>query len=261
MGIDCEEVKRMAGNLPLIEHCDVVKNGALRMATPFRYPDGSQIDLFLQKSSGSEWLLSDLGQTTSYLLDLNVKPWTTKKRKQLLSDICQTLGIAQDGGQFQIALDESRLPSELQTSIVRLAQGSIRIADLAFTQRLRTASVFREEVEEFLVNYDLPYEENIKLKGQFENTVEVDFRVQGKKVTSLVQTLSTANAVAAHGLSNEVFRRWYDLNLYLPTSQFLTVYDTNTDIFRDDDLRRLSTVSTIIGYPANHDELLVVLAA
>jgi hypothetical protein len=257
--MNCEQVKSLVSNFSLIENCDVIKNGAIRMSVPFQNPDGSKIDLFLKKENG-HWILSDLGLTTSNLLDLHVKLWTTKKRKQIVSDICQSLCIQQNGGQFQIIIPDAKM-AELPESMVRLAQGCLRISDLAFTQRLRSQSVFREDVEEFLATTDLPYEENIELPGQYGVPIQIDFRVSGSSQTSLLQTLSTANSAAAHGLSTEVFRRWYDLSTYRTKNQFLTFYDTNNDFFRDDDLKRISSVSTIFGYPAEQERITTVLAA
>ena len=77
--IDCLMIDGDTTASALVQQCDVVASGALRMLTPFQYPDGSQIDLFIEETKpllGAR-ILSDLGQTTSYLLDLQVKPWAS----------------------------------------------------------------------------------------------------------------------------------------------------------------------------------------
>ena len=56
----------------LVEDYDTVRDGSFRLATPFRYPDESHIDVFL-KDGGTVFdgfELSDKGQTVAYLLDL-----------------------------------------------------------------------------------------------------------------------------------------------------------------------------------------------
>ena len=262
MSVTCDNVQNLVSGFSLVEKCDVVKNGMLRLATPFQYPNGEKIDLFLGRQDHlfEKWILTDLGQTTAYLLDLHIKPWTTKRRKQLVSDICSTLDVQSEGGQFQIVLSEQQLP-EVSEAMVRLAQTCIRVSDLALTQRLRASGIFREDFEEFLDAVDVPYESPIILPGQFGKQVEIDFRVQGQRVSSLVQTLSTANPVASHQMSTEAFRRWYDLANQRNQHQFVSVYDTSTDSFRDDDLARLASVSTLIGYPAEQEQLKATLAA
>jgi Domain of unknown function DUF1828 len=262
MKLDCTILKEIVSGFSLISDCDVVRDGSVRMATPFQYPDGSLIDLFVKPTSElfAEVELSDKGQTTAYLLDLHVKPWTTKKRKQMVSDICQSLGVKQDGGQFLIRLPSAKL-AELPMEMVRLAQACIRITDIAFTQRLRSPVEFQEDFEEFVDSLDRPYETGVKLDGQFGKQVEFDFLVRGEKGNSLVQTLSTSNQYAAHGLANEVFRRWYDIANQRALFQCVTIYDTNNNVFRDDDLARIRNVSEVIGFPAEHGRLQLALAA
>ena len=82
MNLDCTKLKELVSGFSLISDCDIVSDHSLRMATPFQYPDGSQIDLFAKPAGElfDEVELSDKGQTTAYLLDLHVKLWTTKKR-------------------------------------------------------------------------------------------------------------------------------------------------------------------------------------
>lgn len=262
MNLDCTKLRNLVSGFSLISDCDIVGDHSVRMATPFQYPDGSLIDLFAKPTGElfDEVELSDKGQTTAYLLDLHVKLWTTKKRKQMVSDICHSLGVKQDGGQFLMRVPEARL-AELPMEMVRLAQACIRVTDIAFTQRFRSPVEFQEEFEEFVDSLDRPYEASVKLEGQFGKQVEFDFLVHGEKANSLVQTLSTSNQYAAHGLTNEVFRRWYDIAHQRALFQCVTIYDTNNNVFRDDDLARMATVSEVIGFPAEHDRLKLALAS
>lgn len=106
--IDCSAVN--AGtSVSLVQQCDIVGNGALRMLTPFRYPNGAQIDLFPEEREPllGTFILSGLGQTTSYLLDLQVKPWVSNKRRQIIEDVCRSLDVHWRGGRFQIELEDS----------------------------------------------------------------------------------------------------------------------------------------------------------
>jgi len=260
--LSCEALRDYIGGFSLVRQCDVIKDGALRITTPFSYPNGSHIDVFLTSSSDllNRFILSDYGQTTDYLADMNIKPWATKKRSILIDDICKALGVMDRSGTIEVELDSEHL-SELPYAIVRLAQACIRIADLSFTQRLQASGTFKEDVEEFIAWTDIPYEPDIELLGAFGKPVRVDFRIIGQSVTSLVQTFSTPYAQTAHLAANEIFRRWYDLNPYRTANQFLTIYDTSNRIFREDDLRRLSDFSLVLGFPEEQDQIQEALAA
>lgn len=262
MPINCNNIHEFIKGFSLVEECDVIQNGMMRLATPFQYPEGSNIDIFLNKSNTlfPDWILTDLGQTTAYLLNLHLKHWTTKKRKQLVSDICIALGVELDGGEFMIKLQEDHI-SELPQAIVRLSQACVRVSDLAFTQRLQAINDFHEDFEEFLESADIKYDTGASLIGQYDRKVEVDFRVYGQRLTSLVQTLSTGNSAASHGMANEVFRRWYDLRNHRTENQFLTVYDSSNDVFRDDDIARLGELSTVFAFPANLENIQHLLVA
>ena len=245
----------------LVEAYDTVRDGSFRMATPFRYPDGSHIDVFL-KDSGTlfdGFELSDKGQTVAYLLDLHVKPWTSQKRKQTMSDICATLGVEQEGGVFRIRLPKEEM-NDLPDAILRLGQACIRIADLSYTQRLRAPVALSEDFEEFVSGLDRPYQTGVKVSGQFGKEVEFDFSVEGHRMRSLVQILSTANRMAAHNLSLEAFARWSDISPVRSQYQCLSVYDTTNDVFREEDLKRLEAVSDVVGFPAESARLNLSLA-
>jgi hypothetical protein len=242
----------------------VIKNGMLRLSTPFRYPDGSFVDLFLGDSGDvyAPIRVTDLAQTAAYLLDVHVKPWATQKRKQIVEDVCRALAVERNDGELLVRLKAEDLSTEaLSDAMVRVAQACIRVADLSYTQRLRAATPVREEVEEFISGDDVGVEPFVSLPGRFNKDVSIDFRTRGRRVKSLILTLSTQNATAAHGVSNEVFRKWYDLEPQRASYQFLTIFDSTTNAIRDDDLARIGEVSTVLAFPAQEDALMQAIAA
>ena len=70
------------------------------METAFLYPDGGNIDLFLVKEGPllPFQKLSDFGNTSSWLLDLQVRPWLSAKRRGMLEQALQSLDVKQAGG-------------------------------------------------------------------------------------------------------------------------------------------------------------------
>ena len=263
MPMTCESLKPYT-SIQLVEACDEIKSGMLRLSTPFRYPDGSNIDLFLGTDSHlhTPIKLTDLAHTAAYLLDIQIKSWATQKRKHIVDDVCKLLGVYREDGELVVRLTEDELnEGHLPSAMVRLAQACIRIADLSFTQRLRAPVGFKDDVEEFISAEGVTVEPAVALPGRYGKDVPVDFRTKGRKVESLVLTLSTQNSAAAHGLSNEVFRRWYDLEPQRAGHQFLTIYDSTNDVFRDDDIARLSEVSTVLPFPAQQEAIRDAIAA
>lgn len=256
----CESLKAFLGSFSLIRACDIIRDNSLRIATPFQYPDGSLIDVFLEGDTDlfDTLELTDKGQTTAYLLDLQVKHWTTTRRKTIVADICKSLGVMHEGGVFKIRFPNTEI-SSVSDYLVRLAQACIRVTDVVFTQRFRTQGVFFEDVEEFISGISVPYETGIILPGRFGKQVEFDFKVHGKKVESVIQTVSSPST-AVHGISTEVFTRWFDIFHLRNSYQLVTLYDSGRD-FRSDDIQRLSEVSEVVAFPAEQDRLKEMLAA
>ncbi len=131
MILTCENIKEYIRSFSLVISCDTVKNGALRIVTPFNYPNGSYIDLFLTHSGdlSDNYILSDGGLTSDYVADMQFNLWATKKRRILIEDICQSLNIRQSEGQFEILISPEDI-EQFHNPIVRLAQACIRISDL-----------------------------------------------------------------------------------------------------------------------------------
>jgi hypothetical protein len=199
--------------------------------------------------------LTDLGQTTSYLLDVQVKPWATNKRRQIIEDICRALEVTWNGGQFEILLNESDRAS-LSNSMLRLAQACIRVADLSVSARLWSAGSFKEDLEEFFErSVQRRYETDVAVLGLSGEPVKIDFKIHGETSVSLVLALSAATAVSAHNASNEALSRWFDLGKKSIDQQRLTVIDESSEVFKDSDVAKVARLSKVILFPAESDQL------
>ena len=260
MELNCESLQKIVQSFSLVQSCDIIRSGALRISTLFNFPDGSSIDLFLKPTNDlpGNLILSDFGQTADYVADLQFDLFATQKRRVMLEDICSSLGVAQAHDSFEIIIESQQI-TDLSQAIVRLAQACIRASDLVFTQRLKNVGSFQDEVEEFLATSQIHYEPDIVLIGDFDQAVKVDFKVKGRKVISLIQTLSSRSNT--HVASNETFRRWYDLQSYKQSNQFLTILDQASGGYRDDDVKRLSQMSSVFGFPKEQEQIFEALGA
>lgn len=261
--MNCATFAKMTRGISLIKECSEVKPGLLRFSTIFKYPDGSNVDLFLRQDPSTfteQFTLTDLGETTAYLLEMNIRPWKTQRRKKLISGICSTLDVSQEGGEFKISL-ASYENEQIGDAFVRLAQTCIRVSDVSMTQTLRTVSAFKEDLEEFLDSTGYSYETDRMILGKFGAQVRIDFSVEGPRKVSLLQALTAANSVVGHRVAEDVFVRWHDISHMKSSAQFVTVMDSNNSPVPEQDLRRLEELSVMVAFPDQQEEVLQILAA
>lgn len=243
-----EDLKQALAKASLIKGVDVVPRGHTRIETNFRYPDGTSIEVFLPSTEDSlqtgPLTLTDFGQTTSWLMNLQVKPWLSKKRQVFLEEALSNYDVVLEGGAL---VAQCKTVAELPSAIIRLGQACLRASDLVFTRRASLQSTFIEQFEEILSDVALFYEPAVDLPTRFRN-VRVDFLVHGSHSKSAVLTLASATSSAAHGAANEVFARFYDLKIDERPEQRVTVFDDSVDVYRDADLERLRTVSDVLPF-------------
>lgn len=244
--IDITDIAARLSDHALVRRVDSVRGAAIRIETAFLYPDGASIDLFVvEEAEPSRALrLSDFGQTMSWLLDVQVKPWLSRKRQGFLDDVMNLYKVEQQGGELVRSLAGL---DELVPGIVSLGQACVRVADLMFTKRSAMVTSFAEQVEEVLGDVEVPYSPNAELEGRFGRVVRVDFLAQGPRVNSAMLTLSSGTASQAHVAATEIFRRWYDLDTPVRSEQRITVLDDRVNVYRDDDLRRLRELSDVVA--------------
>jgi hypothetical protein len=244
--IDEVEVRAALQKHSLVEAISRLPRGHLRLETGFRYPDGTSIEVYLVEEGPGlpPRRVSDLGQTMAWLLNLQVKPWLSKKRQLLIEDALRTYGVRQSGGALDIELGAM---DDLMRCIVSLGQACLRVADLIYTRRASLQASYSEEMEELFIDAELSYESNVELPGRFQAPVRVDYLVSGARSRSLVLGWSSGSASQAHVVANELFRMWYDLDVPDRSEQRVTLFDDRYDVYRTDDLNRLRASSTVLA--------------
>jgi hypothetical protein len=263
MNLDCSRLETIAHSLPLVEECDVVRNGALRMSTPFRYPNGEHVDIFLeqQKSLFGELYISDYGQTALYLKNAQISMNTTSRKREVIEDILFQCGVKIDGCDLWIDLRSSN-PDDISDAMLRLSQACVRVSDLATHQRLRSSNPFRDDIEDFLDAYNFPYKADVKVPGPHGKDIKMDFEVTSGDKKSFVMILAAMNEPSAHSSATEIFTRWYVLREWGNGADhgLVTIYNSKSDAIREEDLARIRPFSTPVGYPQEIDLLVSVLS-
>ena len=126
----CESISSGLG--PLFE-CSAIR-GYIQVRTPFLYPDGDFIDLYLNNSDQGVTTVSDFGETIRWLSSNTLSAKRSPKQLGLISDISQTHGVEFFRGTLKARSTE---PSLLADAITRVSQAALRVSDLIFTSRLR----------------------------------------------------------------------------------------------------------------------------
>lgn len=257
----CGDVDKYISGSPIVENCDVLRDGSLRLKTILKYPNGSNIDVILERRGDlmHPVRLSDYGNTAEFLINIGLDPWAHRKRRETIEELCHSLGVSIVDKELSIIFDV-RDPITTE-AILRLGQACIRVAGLHLTKRQRSSGIFKEEFEERVLADGPDYESDFKLPSRYGQIVKLDFRIQGRHSTSLLQTLSSPNPTAAHQVANEAFTKWYDLAERRTEFQFLTVYDSDNPGLRDVDLKRLEDVSLVLAFPSQAEAIIQAIAA
>lgn len=251
----CDAIAQSLGEL---FSCSSV-SGYSRIRTPFLYPDGDVIDLFYKESQGVP-TISDLGETLRWLRMQSLSPRRTQRQQKLIDDVCLTHGLELYKGML---IARIRPSDNFASTVMRLAQGVLRVADLWFTMRTRAMESVSDEVELFLIERQIKFERGERLPGRSGRTWQVDFHTRTPRRSSLVHVLSTGSRAAARGVAEHVLAAWYDLsNLKVGPEglQFVSLFDDTMDVWTAEDFKLVEDFSVITRW-SKQDELVDVLDA
>ena len=236
----CNDLQKTIGELfTCTEHGEYQ-----RIRTPYLYPDGDNIDLFC-KSDGRFVTVTDLAETTGWLRSQSISPIRSRKQKELIEDACVTHGVEFYRGML---LARHHPGEELAPVITRVAQAALRVSDLWFTFRTRTAESITDEVADHLRECELPFARSEKLAGRSGRGWTVDFHVRVPDRSCLVNVLTTGNRSAARRVTERVLAAWYDLNHLAAGPEalrFVSLFNDSADVWADDDFKLLEPLSTI----------------
>jgi hypothetical protein len=248
----CDLITQHIGHL--FKCADV--NGYIRIRTPFLYPDGDIIDVYFRESD-KNLFLSDLGSTLMWLNTQTLVERRTKRQLQVVHDVCVTHNVQFSNGALWLSISE---PVALAESVARLAQAALRVSDIAFTFRPRTAPSVTEEVAEFLTEHSVPFRPNEKLKGYSNKEYTIEFFTYPPRRNSYVMLLSTGNPATATDLAKTANGVWHDLDVLKQSGndavpKFVTLFDDTQDVWTSEHERMLERDSVIAHWTDANDFL------
>lgn len=234
-------------------------NGYTRVRTPFLYPDGDIIDLFVSEQDGL-FTITDLGESLRWLRMQNTSPRRSPKQQKLIEDVTLSHGLELFRGML---VARARTSNELTSVLLRTAQGALRVADIWFTMRTRSVESVTDEVEQLLTERVIPFQRGEQLVGRSGRVWRPDFHTRLPNRSSLVQVLSTGSRAAAHSVAEHVLASWYDLNNLIvgpEALQFVSLFDDTMDVWTPEDLNLLGNLSVITRW-SRPDEFVEAIAA
>jgi len=250
----CERISEQMGQLFRCEDF----GRYIRIRTPFLYPDGDVIDLFLRDDDRVD-TLTDLGETVRWLRNQTPAKKRTKKQSKVIEDVCRTNDIAFFKGQLEVRVSDIGFAE----SVTRLAQGCVQISDLWFSFRNRAFEPITEEISEFLAENNIEFSSFEKHPGRSGRMWPVDFHTRtSQRGSSLVQVLSTGTSGATNRMSEHVVAMWHDL-YHLTTGregiQFVSLFDDTVDVWKEEDFVILDDLSRVAMW-SRPDEFIAMIA-
>lgn len=258
MATPCEHI---AAGLGELFTCTEVNN-QVRIRTPYLYPDGDVIDLYLTNDltpEGEGFALTDFGEAMSWLKSQTLAQKKSVKQKQLIADICLNHGIELYHGMLTLRVPDMKALGPLVT---RLGQAAVRVGDLWFTFRTRAAESLTYEVDDFLNERGIRHERNEPFIGRSGRSWRVDFHTRTPQRTALVNVLSTGSQAAASRMAEHVVATWLDLNHLLLQQQpirFVSLFDDSMDIWTPENIRLVGDLSDV-AYWSRPDDFQQLLA-
>lgn len=146
------QIKKLLAHNPLVAHIDTVSKGHIRIQTELLYPDGTSIDLFLEKRNDLLEIhkpkLTDFGGTWSWLQNLGFQSNKSVIKNFHSDRIMKLYCCSLKGAAIEHEVDTL---DELPDGIARLGQACLQMAELIkskhLCRRFRTAELSDEEFE------------------------------------------------------------------------------------------------------------------
>ena len=242
--------------LPALFECEQMPGGAVRVWTPFLYPDGDVIDVFVEQW-GEDYILTDYGDTLGWLRSQSFRDKLTDSQSALIDDVCLTLGVSFKQGQLVLRCVEA---SALSEAVHRMGQAMIRVADIWFTFQLRAPKTIGAEVDDWLRKQRFDFEKSKQYEGPSGRVWKVDYEIMANARQSLVFLLSTSDSAWAKRQSERVFTACSDLQRRQKGLSFVSLFDDTDDVWGKEDIALVGSVSRTAVW-SQRDEFASILAA
>jgi len=230
------------------------------LQTPFLYPDGDCISLYVESKQDGTLTVSDFGETVRWLRSNTQALKRTPRQNLIIHDICLTHDVGFVNGVLQVAgLREPEVPE----TVFRVSQAVIRVSDIWLTFRNRTIQSTTEDVSGYFDEKSIEYERNKKETGMSGRTWTVDFYSKTTQKNSFISILSSGSRQAAKSSVDHVFACFYDIRSAHDDSQThsqISLMDDTNDVWEESDFKLLSQVSDV-AFWSEPEKILATIGA
>jgi hypothetical protein len=140
-----------------------------RLIMPLMSGDGDLMEFTITEKNSGIIRITDEGETFAKLFTLGIEKEKSPKRREIVTTVANT---------FEINISEEEIfvltkYGELGDAVTRIISALYGINYLTYTSRPYTPPRFREMVDKFLVEEDIPHEDYGRIKGfAVEHTVD-----------------------------------------------------------------------------------------
>ena len=237
----------LRGSLQTLFDCSSTGRGAVRVRTPFMYPDGDIVDVFVE-SGIHGYCVTDYGEALGWLQLQGFSDALTSDQRNLIGDVCTTLGVGFDAGELNVKSSDETFLSD---AVHRVGQASVRVCDLWFNTSGPDVADVAGEIGQWLHDKKFEFSRNVCHNGRSGREWTVDYQVKTDLRTSLVVLLSTGAHSWARRLSERVVAECTDLSHLTENDArtvFVTLFNDATGVWRDEDFALVGSVSRIAAW-------------
>lgn len=226
MKMNCSEIKEyIKESSANLFKCTEYKK-YLVLTTPFFYPDGDEIELFMDIKD-DRLILSDMGETFRYLDTYNFDVLSTNRRKEIVNEVIASNNVRLSKGIIYAVIKN---PVNILEATINICQSIIRISDLLYTVKGHSLAAFEEEVKSFLDEHKLIYQEEYKVETSV-SSYQFEFAIESRKGIILLKLMNAPKKNTAPPV-DRIVRIWFDISTEFqkefPKENRITILDDSS---------------------------------
>lgn len=206
-------------------------SGGVAMALPLMYPDGWQVQVFIEALSQSRAVITDKGRTLSRLQERGVN-FEAGQTSALFEERLKTFELQRDGLEL---LREIRLPLD-GLDVQLFAESLVSIAHLVYRYEPYTPpeSPADKTLQRVFAERHIEPRKNVELDGEIEKRIRVDYFIEAKRAVAC-QVVRRRAPILPY--MEQWGFRWNDLRRRHPRLLRAMVYDPDKQEWDEVSLR------------------------
>ncbi len=155
------------------------------ISTPFTGLFNDNIEIYV-KISGANITLSDDGETINNLREYGVSFSHSKQRRKILDGILTNYGVKMQGDELTCECNVKNFPQKKHLFLEALTT----VNDMFMLSKHNVASVFKEDVEEYLTELGLIFTKDFKFTGESGIDFNFDFLIAHQKKEIILRAIN-----------------------------------------------------------------------